>query len=275
MGTGAATGDARGATPGESQTARLRGLVSDLAAEADALDVLLSGLAAEQWFVATPALGWDVRDSITHVAIGNELAYECVTRRRVPKLMQDGLEAVLEGQAAAKAFELRMLGRGRQMSADDVHRWWRTGNASLCDVLAGVDPSVRLPWGPNRMSPASFTTARVMETWAHGLDCFDAVGAEPVYTDRLHHVADLSVRALPYAFMINGLDAPGAVRVELQAPSGASWTIGPDDAPTVITGTAADWCRVAVHRDRTGERSRLHGSGPDAADVIKYAQAYL
>ena len=59
------------------------------------------------------------------------------------------------------------------------------------------------------MSPASFTTARVMETWAHGLDCFDAAGVTPAYTDRLHHVADLSVRALPYAFMINGVDAPG------------------------------------------------------------------
>ena len=168
-----------------------------------------------------------------------------------------------------------MIGRGRQMCADAVHRWWRTGNEALCTVLAAVDPSARLPWGPNRMSPTSFTTARVMETWAHGLDCFDAVGVEPVDTDRLHHVADLSVRALPYAFMINGIDSPGSVRVELDAPSGARWVIGPDDAPTVVRGTASDWCRVAVHRDRRDERSRLQGSGPDAHDVIRYVQAYL
>jgi hypothetical protein len=51
--------------------------------------------------------------------------------------------------------------------------------------------------------------------------------------------------------------------------------VGPDDAPTVIRGTAADWCRVAVHRARHDERSRLQGSGPDADDVIKYVQAYL
>ena len=257
------------------KTERLRALVDDLAAEADALDGLLSGLRPEQWLTATPAEGWDVRDSVAHVAIGNELALECVTHNRVPRLMQEGLEAILEGDVAAKAFELRMVGRGRQMSATAVHAWWRDGNRSLCDALAGTDPDARLPWGPNRMSPASFTTARVMETWAHGLDCFDAVGAEPVATGRLHHVADLSVRALPYAFMINGIDAPGAVRVELDAPDGSTWTIGPDDAPTVIRGAAADWCRVAVHRDRRDERSRLHGSGPDADDVIRYVQAYL
>jgi uncharacterized protein (TIGR03084 family) len=257
------------------RTERLHGLVTDLADEADALDGLLSGLSDAQWLTATPAAGWDVRDSVAHIAIGNELAYECVTRSRVPKLMQEGLEAVLEGQAAAKGFELKMLGRGRRMSAGDVHDWWRTGNAALCEALAGVDPKARLPWGPNRMSPASFTTARVMETWAHGLDCFDATGVRPVDTDRLRHVVDLSVRALPYAFMINGIDSPGPVRVELDAPDGTTWTAGPDDAPTVIHGTASDWCRVAVHRDRRDERSRLRGSGPDADDVIKYVQAYL
>jgi len=253
----------------------LAALVGDLAAEGAALGSLLASLTPDQWLTATPAAGWDVRDSVAHVAIGDELAYECVTEHRVPKLMQEGLEAILEGDSAAKAFELRMVGRGRQMSADDVHRWWRTGNEALCTVLLAADPVARLPWGPNRMSPASFTTARVMETWAHGLDCFDAVGVTPTYTDRLHHVADLSVRALPYAFMINGVEAPGPVRVELEAPSGATWDVGPSDAPTVIRGVASDWCRVAVHRDRHDERSRLRGEGPDADDVIRYVQAYL
>lgn len=270
-----ATGDARSAAASGIRVERLRTLVEDLSAEADALDGLLATLTQGQWLTESPADGWDVRDSVAHIAIGNELALECVTTRRVPKLMQDGLEAILEGEVAAKAFERRMLSRGRQMNAADVHTWWRDGNRELCDALAAADPVARLPWGPNRMSPASFTTARVMETWAHGLDCFDAVGVQPADTDRLHHVADLSVRALPYAFMINGLDAPGAVRVELDAPSGGTWSVGPPDAPTVIRGAASDWCRVAVHRDRGDERSRLRGEGPDAQDVIKYVQAYL
>ena len=254
---------------------QLRSLVDDLAQEAAALDALLVALTDEQWHARTPAEGWDVRDSVAHIAIGDELAFECVAQRRVPKLMQDGLEAILEGDIAAKAFELRMLGRGRQMQPAAVHRWWREGNSALCEALATVEVDTRLPWGPNRMSPASFITARIMETWAHGLDCFDAVGATPVDTDRLRHVLVISVRALPYAFMINGVEAPSAVRVEVTSPSGELWTAGPDDAETVIRGSASDWCRVAVHRDRRGERERLEGTGPDAADVIKYVQAYL
>src|SRR5688572_23177889 len=100
----AATGDARSAAPSGNRTERLQALIADLAAEADALDGLLSGLSAEQWLTATPARGWDVRDSVAHIAIGDGLARECVTSNRVPRLMQEGLEAILEGDVAAKAF---------------------------------------------------------------------------------------------------------------------------------------------------------------------------
>lgn len=247
----------------------------DLADEAAALDALLSSIAIDAWSTSTPAAGWDIRDSVAHLAVGDELALECVIEDRIPAVMQRGIEAVLEGQEAAEAFERSLVDRGRAMSAGDVHQWWRRGNAELVAALQTIDPDRRLPWGGNQMSTVSFTTARVMETWAHGLDCFDAVGTTPVDTDRLRHVADLSLRALPYAFMIHGLELPGPVRLELDPPAGDHWTFGPDDAPTVIRGSASDWCRVAVHRDRRGERDRIVGEGPGAADVIKHVQAYL
>lgn len=189
--------------------------------------------------------------------------------------MQQGIEAVLEGQEAAEAFDRFLVDRGRALSPDDVHTWWRRGNADLVAALQAVNPDRRLPWGGNQMSTVSFTTARVMETWAHSLDCFDALRATAVDTDRLRHVADLSLRALPYAFMIHGLEVPGPVRLELDSPSGEHWSIGPRDAPTVMRGSASDWCRVAVHRDRRGERDRITGEGPGAADVLKHVQAYL
>jgi uncharacterized protein (TIGR03084 family) len=255
--------------------AKLDAIVRDLVLEGAALDSLLAGLPEPAWRTATPAAGWDVRDTVAHLAIGDELALECVRNDRVPKVMQDGLESILAGEPSATAFERKMLSRGRSMPAVEVHRWWRNTNAELCAELHAVAPDRRIPWGPTRMSPASFTTARMMETWAHGLDCFDAAGAEPVYTDRLRHIAELSVRALPYAFMINGRENPGPVRLELRGPGGDIWNVGPDDAATVIRGAASDWCRVATHRNRRGERERLHGEGPDATDVLKYVQAYL
>lgn len=250
-------------------------VVRDLGEEAAGLDVLLSTLASDDWLTPTPAAGWDVRDCVAHLAIGDELALECVIEDRNPKVMDDGLAAVLAGDEAARAFEQSLLDRGRALAPEAVHGWWREASARLVEALGSVDATRRLPWGGNKMSPVSFTTARLMETWAHGLDCFDAVDAPAVDTHRLRHVADLSLRALPYAFLINGAGAPGSVRLELDAPTGDSWRIGPDDAPTVIRGTASDWCRVAVHRDRRGERDRLVGDGPDAANVIRFVQAYL
>jgi uncharacterized protein (TIGR03084 family) len=145
----------------------------------------------------------------------------------------------------------------------------------LREALATIDPVRRLPWGGNRMSTLSFVTARLMETWAHGLDCFDAAGVAPVDTDRLRHVAELALRSLPYAFLVAQRPGPGPVRLELTSPSGEEWSIGAGDAPTVIRGSASDWCRVATHRDRRGERKRLTGDGPDAADVLEHVQAYL
>lgn len=248
---------------------------ADHAGEVSALDALLRGLADDDWLRPTPAAGWDIRDSVAHLAVGDEMALECVVEDRVPAGMREGMEAVAAGQHAAEAFETKLVRRGRDLSPAEVYRWWGETNAALRDALAGVDPSRRLPWGPNVMSPMSFITARLMETWAHGLDCFDAVDIPSTDTDRLRHVAHLGLRALPYAFMVAGLPAPGPVRLELTAPAGEPWSFGPDDAPTTITGAASDWCRVAVRRDRRGERERLSGTGPDAATVIEHVRAYL
>jgi uncharacterized protein (TIGR03084 family) len=250
-------------------------VLADHGDEVAALDALLSTLSDDEWLKATPAEGWDVRDCVAHLAVGDEMALECVVMDRVPDDMQRGMDAVGAGLEAAAMFEQELVERGRVLAPGDVASWWRAGNVALRDALSEMDTSRRLPWGPNVLSPASFVTARLMETWAHGLDCFDGVGVEPTDTDRLRHIALLAIRALPYAFFVAGLDAPGPVRLTLQAPGGGEWRIGPDDAPTVIEAAASDWCRVAVRRDRRDERSRLSGTGPDAANVIRHVRAYL
>ena len=246
-------------------------IVDDFEAESQNLDGLLARLTDEQWLTPTPAQGWDVRDSVTHLAVGNDLAEECARTGRSETMEQ----VIAGGPAAAEEYERAHLQGGRQTPPEEVLAWFRESVETLAAALRALPADKRLPWGPMHMSVGSFTTARLMETWAHGLDCFDAVAVTPLDTARLHHVARLGLRSLPYAFMLRGLAAPGAVRLELKAPNGEPWLLGPDDAPTVIRGSAGDWCRVAVHRDRRGERARLHGEGPDAAAVIANAQAYL
>ena len=57
------------------------------------------------------------------------------------------------------------------------------------------------------MSARSFVTARLMETWAHGQDVVDALGADRPPTDRLRHVAHIGVGARPFSYAANGNDA--------------------------------------------------------------------
>ena len=57
--------------PGGSM-ADLSALCADLAAEHAALDALLAPLTEPQWALPTPAEGWSVRDTIAHLANGDE-----------------------------------------------------------------------------------------------------------------------------------------------------------------------------------------------------------
>jgi uncharacterized protein (TIGR03084 family) len=175
----------------------LKKVLQDFADESRSLEALLETLDEDTWLTPTPAAAWDIRDSVAHLAVGDELALECVVHDRNPKVMDEGLAAVIEGEDATAAFEQRLVDRGRVLPPHEVFAWWKRTNEQLLDALAGMDPERRLPWGGNRMSTVSFVTARLMETWAHGLDCFDAAGVEAIDTDRLRHVAELSLRSLP------------------------------------------------------------------------------
>ena len=61
-----------------------------------------------------------------------------------------------------------------------------------------------MPWFGPPMSAASMATARLMETWAHGQDIADALGATRPSTARLRHVARIGVRARDFAFPVTG-----------------------------------------------------------------------
>ena len=97
------------------RAAALRRVVEDFADESRALGSLLETLDEDTWLTPTPAAGWDIRDSVAHLAVGDELALECVVYDRNPTVMDEGLAAVIEGEEAAAAFEQRLVDRGRAL----------------------------------------------------------------------------------------------------------------------------------------------------------------
>ncbi|HEX7355903.1 MAG TPA: maleylpyruvate isomerase family mycothiol-dependent enzyme, partial [Mycobacteriales bacterium] len=163
---------------------------------------------------------------------------------------------------------------GRSMSPAALYERWQEGRRRLDAALRAADPATRVPWYGPAMSLASFVTARLMETWAHGQDVIDAVDGEPVVSERLRHVCHIGVGARPYAFRVHGQEDPGTpVRVEARAPSGETWSWGPEDAADRVTGTALDLALVLTqrrHRDDTG----LVVDGPVAEQWISIAQSF-
>ena len=66
--------------------------------------------------------------------------------------------------------------RARSMPSE-VYAWFRRRACARCSTrCSALDPSTRVPWYGPDMSIASSLTARIMETWAHGQDVFDALG---------------------------------------------------------------------------------------------------
>jgi len=247
----------------------LEELVADLEAEQTGLQARLATVDGDAWFRATPAKGWDVRDTVAHLADTDELAID--TCRNGPR----SLNAFASKLASAEDVTAWGVLRGRAMPGTAVLQWWKRTSADEREVLGTLDADVRVPWGLG-MRPASFVKARLMECWAHGLDVHASLGSTPTDTDRLRHVAWLSVRAIPYAFGFAGRERPaGALRVTLDAPSGGVWNFGPDDAPNVVTGSAGEFCRLFVHRLRLADARTLEAEGDGAHAALEVARAFL
>ncbi|MFF2143945.1 TIGR03084 family metal-binding protein [Kitasatospora sp. NPDC058190] len=250
----------------------LGGLLADLRAETAVLDALVADLAAGDWARPTPAEGWTVAHQIAHLAWTDDWTalaardpegFTASLGGRFTELLASGADPVEEGAREGAAAEpAELLAR------------WRAGREEVLAALAAAPADARLPWFGPPMKPASMATARLMETWAHGQDVADALGATREPTARLRHIAHLGLRTLGFAFAAHGLLAPEhPVRLELTAPDGGSWALGPADAPDVVTGPALDFCLLVTQR-RHRDDLALTATGPVAAAWLPIAQAF-
>lgn len=243
-------------------------ILEDLRAEHVVLDEMVAGLDEAMWETPTPAEGWNVRDQIGHLAFFDEQAALALTD-------PEGFAAQLEEIAAdVGAYMDRSILKGRELGGKGVLDWWRTARAEMLRSAPGVDPRARIPWYGPPMSPASFFSARLMETWAHAQDVADAFGIRRTTEARIKHVAHLCVLSRRHSNAINGLDEPSSdVLVVLGGPGGEAWTWGPGDAADRISGTAEDFCLVVTQR-RHPDDTQLVIEGDGAREWMRTAQAF-
>ena len=246
-------------------------LCDDLVAEHAALDDIVAGIDEAGWNRDTAAAGWTVKDTIVHIVQADMAASLAVLD---PGGFAEARTAILGGDGEAASGFDGVFGTGEGRSGAEVLEWWRAERSRMLDAFRARHPKDRIPWFGPDMSTRSFATARLMETWSHGQDVADALGAPWPATDRLRHVAHIGVTTRGWSYVNRGREVPsGEVRVELVAPSGEVWTWGPDDAVDRIAGPALDFCLVVTQRRHVGDAA-LVAEGPLAAEWLSIAQAF-
>lgn len=210
-------------------------MVADLRAESDELDALVADLPAERWAEQTPSPGWTIAHQIAHLLWTDRVALTAVTDESAFAALLEEAAKDPNGFVDAGAEELAALPPA-ELLAD-----WRSTRNRLHDELLTVADGRKLPWFGPPMSAASMATARLMETWAHGLDVADALGVERPATSRLRSIAHIGcaretspststalrhrrIRSSSSYAHPTGRRGPGARRMRRNGSPGRRWT---------------------------------------------------
>ena len=221
----------------------------------------------------TPAEGWDVATQVAHLTWTDEVAVRAATDKAA-------WDAVVLRPWATRSTLRRHRRADRVADPGRLLARWGAAREALPTTLRGYPAGERIPWFGPPMSPASMATARFMETWAHGLDVYAAVGIEPEATDRIRHVAHLGVRTRNFSFATHGLDAPRrssrcGSRLRLARPGpgdpprhpsrcAARHATSACSSPSASTAPTPIW-RPPVPTRTAGSTSRSASPGPPGA----------
>jgi uncharacterized protein (TIGR03084 family) len=243
----------------------------DLLAEADELHDFLTTLKEEDWSRPTAFQHWTPWDVVAHLHFYDCVSLVSLEGRDAFAERRDALvKAMMEGISNAE------LGRGafgELAPTDLLEHWIRTCHA-MSEQLGASDPKRRLPWFGPDMGVRMFTTARLMETWAHGQEVYDLMGATRRPSDRLRHIATIGVKTFGWTFVNRGLEVPGPPPyVRLTAPSGGIWEWHERSEVERIRGDALDFCHV-VTQGRNVADTNLDVVGDVATRWMSIAQCF-
>ena len=244
-------------------------LLDELRQESEELLACLDGLDAAQWEQPTPAACWAIRDQVSHLAYFDDIAVLAMIdapafRRTAEDLVDRGTD-----------FPDIVAAEHRSLSAAELADWFSLSRGKLLTTFADQEPRRRLPWFGPDMSVASSATARLMETWAHGQDVYDALGRPHPPCSGLRSIAHLGVSTFAFSFGLHGRAVPeDPVCVVLDSPDGDdTWVWGPEDAANRVSGPAEDFVAVITQR-RHWAGTALRAEGEIASGWLDIAQAF-
>ncbi len=243
----------------------------DLRSEADQLHAFLQTLSDEDWQRQTSFMQWTPWDVVAHLHYFDEVSILALQGESAFAPKRDQL--IADYMAGRGNAEIARAEYGDTSAAALLERWRRTCD-DMAIQLGESDPQRRLPWFGPDMGVRMFTTARFMETWAHGQEIYDLKKVERPIDDRIKHIATIGVRTFGWTFVNRKEDIPGdPPYVRLIAPSGEIWEWNEPSDVTFVRGKAIDFCRV-VTQTRNVADTDLDVGGEVASKWMAIAQCF-
>lgn len=244
---------------------------ADLRAEYSELAGLARTLSPEQWRLRSKFFEWTPWDEIAHLCFFDETGLQSASDPDGFVRDTAALNALL---ASGKEISAIAREKYRDLDGAALLAHWEPISEQLVTALAKLDPKERLAWYGPSMSARSFSTARLMETWAHGQDIWDVMTLRRPATPRLKHIAHLGVTTFGWTFVNRKLPVPDIVPyVELKAPEGGVWTWGDPASSEFVRGSAQDFCLVVTQRRNIADTALEH-SGGSALQWLSMAQCF-
>ncbi len=254
-----------------NENATMVRLARELREETADLQESLRNLAAEDFDLATPAHGWDIGDSLAHLALFDAVASVAIEDPETFAAVANRAEKDLHYFDA----EMRKL---RSLTPQKLYGTFASNREAFINV-ALAHSGERILWFGPPMRTETMVTARQMETFAHGVDIRDTLG-EPIFFRRRHlNVVYLGYRTIEFAFLIHGLEKPpGDVEIVVVLADGEEVTFGKatlDDLgeKNRVRGPLGDLALLVVQRRNYADLD-LEVTGLLAGAWVKIAQAY-
>ena len=215
--------------------------------------------------------GWTINDVIQHLHYFNILAaYSILDETELARSLEEIRLRRAEGQSLRDIADHDLDG----LHGQALLRSWQVTYSELAALYKSLDPKTRLKWAGPDMSALSSLSARLMETWAHGQEIYDVLGAARVDHDRIRNIVVLGVNTYGWTYQVRQEQPHGPMPfIRLIAPSGDEWTFGDDDGENLIEGRATEFCQV-VTQTRNVKDTALRVTGPIAEDWMSKAQCF-
>jgi len=218
--------------------------VADLRDEGEELHALLGTLSDADWNRVTQFKSWTINDVVLHLHASDvQAAASARSAEEYLALRSDIMAQRASGLSPIEEARKRYAG----LRARALLTRWRDQLEALCGALAAKEPAARLKWGGPDMGLRMFTTARQMETWAHGQAVYDILGRDRRLHPRLKNIAVIGVKTFGWTFANRKLPVPPDVPyVRLTGPSGDTWEWNTPSAENAVEGDAGEFCRVVA-----------------------------